>query len=85
MTHECDECGEEFDSERGLHIHQAQKHGDSSEPEENDDKQPETEKPDSVNIGATQLATGTFILGLLAGIVLGGIGGIAATNTIQNS
>ncbi|MFB6265773.1 MAG: thioredoxin domain-containing protein, partial [Candidatus Nanohaloarchaea archaeon] len=26
----CEECGEEFDSERGLHVHQGQVHGEDS-------------------------------------------------------
>ncbi|MFB6180733.1 MAG: thioredoxin domain-containing protein [Candidatus Nanohalobium sp.] len=31
---ECSQCGESFESERGLHIHIGQVHGDSEEPEE---------------------------------------------------
>jgi F0F1-type ATP synthase assembly protein I len=31
---ECDICGEEFDTERGLHIHQSQKHDEETETED---------------------------------------------------
>lgn len=44
MTEECDKCGKEFDTERGLHIHQTQKHENQKEEDQNieeDNKQKE--------------------------------------------
>jgi len=40
----CDTCGEEFDTERGLHIHQSQKHGDEAEDTETQEQEVETEE-----------------------------------------
>lgn len=31
MSYKCEECGREFDSERGLHIHQSQMHSEASD------------------------------------------------------
>ena len=42
MTEECDKCGKEFDTERGLHIHQTQKHENQEEQEQ--DKQESSEE-----------------------------------------
>ncbi len=44
--HICDECGEEFDSERGLNIHKGHKHKGESDEDEKASKEVE-EKPDS--------------------------------------
>jgi protein-disulfide isomerase len=38
MTEECEECGKEFDTERGLHIHQTQKHEKQKEENKNMEK-----------------------------------------------
>lgn len=40
----CDQCGEEFDSKRGLHIHEGQVHGD----EVKDNKETENEEKEAV-------------------------------------
>lgn len=46
---ECEQCGEEFDTERGLHIHQSQVHGGGGEEEETADNV-------SFDVGAWKLA-----------------------------
>lgn len=38
---ECDICGEEFDTERGLHIHQSQKHDEEAEDVETEEEEVE--------------------------------------------
>jgi protein-disulfide isomerase len=67
--HECEECGEEFDSERGLHIHQSQVH------KENDDKEEKNEETNenntAISLTASQLAGVTFIAGIILGLAIG--------------
>jgi len=42
-THECEECGDEFDSEHGLAVHRGIKHSDDEEPESNTEEPSMTE------------------------------------------
>jgi hypothetical protein len=42
-THECEECGDEFDSEHGLAVHQGVKHSDDGETESNTEEPTMTE------------------------------------------
>lgn len=42
-THECEECGDEFDSEHGLAVHQGIKHSDDEETESNTEESTMTE------------------------------------------
>jgi len=78
MTEKCDECGDEFDSERGLHIHQAQKHG-----EENNDKIEETQSILNFEFTRNQFASTMFGAGLLVGLVfvIGLLSGMLITST----
>lgn len=81
MTEECEECGKEFDSERGLHIHQAQKH-ENEEDEQTEDEQvnntqeveraPKTNS-DGISLSTEQFGGLTFMTGLFLGIILGGL------------
>lgn len=81
MTEKCEECGEEFDSERGLHIHQAQKHDNEDIEQTEDEKTSDTQrvenssKPDSSGIALSTEQFGglTFMTGLFLGIILGGL------------
>ncbi|MFB6175081.1 MAG: hypothetical protein ABEJ87_03820, partial [Candidatus Nanohalobium sp.] len=50
----CDICGEEFDTERGLHIHESQKHGDEADAQE-DSAEEETAEEES---GTEEAETG---------------------------
>lgn len=43
----CDICGEEFDTERGLHIHQSQKHEEETEDAETEEAEEEVEEESS--------------------------------------
>ena len=80
MSHECKECGEEFDSERGLHIHQSQKHSDEDknhEAESNEDSRKE-EKPSSKPPKGITLTTKQFgIAALIFGVAIGFAAGVS--------
>lgn len=78
MTEKCEECGKEFDSERGLHIHQAQKHDEDEETENTEENQ--TDNTDNLNqeqegltLNIKQVGYGSFAVGLLIGLLLGGV------------
>jgi protein-disulfide isomerase len=81
MTEECEECGKEFDSERGLHIHQAQKHKEDEDEQNekdqvNDNQEVESSSnPDSqgITLSTEQFGGLTFMTGLFLGIILGGL------------
>jgi protein-disulfide isomerase len=79
--HRCEECGEEFDSERGLHIHQSQAHEDNEK--ENDSKKNNSQS--SISLSARQFGGVAFALGLFIGLTLGGLGGAAAVGVIQDA
>jgi len=70
----CNICGEEFDSERGLHIHQSQKHGDEDGDGEKVTEEKRMEKNSSagINLNVKQFGGITFTIGLLLGVILGG-------------
>ncbi len=80
MTDEfkCEECGDSFDSERGLKVHAAQMHNEeTSEDSKNVDtstEQTQTNPKSKISISTKNFASGIFILGL----ALGFIGGIYA-------
>lgn len=68
---ECEFCGEEFSTERGLNIHKGQKH-DGEEDKDDTENPEETEnsgriQPDKVTVTAHQLAIFTLITGLALG------------------
>lgn len=76
----CDKCGKEFDSERGLHIHQSQVHtGEDEENETGETAEQNSEESSGKEIvfsfssGKTILAS--FVLGLLLGGFLVGSAG----------
>jgi protein-disulfide isomerase len=60
MSYKCEECGREFDSERGLHIHQSQMHSEASDHQ--------IREKISKNIKLT--ITAVFLLAFISGIVL---------------
>lgn len=49
-SYKCDKCGEEFDSERGLHIHEGQVHEDEIEESETDETENTTETVETEDI-----------------------------------
>ncbi|EHK01883.1 DSBA oxidoreductase, partial [Candidatus Haloredivivus sp. G17] len=79
MTEKCEKCGKEFDSERGLHIHQAQKHEDedteSAEETSTTENQQNNlnQEKQGLNLNVKQVGYGSFAVGLLVGLLLGGI------------
>jgi protein-disulfide isomerase len=72
---ECEFCGEEFSTERGLKIHQGQKHDDVEEEEESTEESQEPEEneskafiqPENITIPATHVAVFTLVLGIALG------------------
>lgn len=84
-SYECDKCGEEFDSKRGLHIHEGQVHGDeeveSSEVENNDSADEQVSEEDvsskfPVDQRTLQIPTelalfSVFVLGVAVGLSTG--------------
>ena len=79
MSEECDICGEEFDSERGLHIHQGKEHS-----EENQSNEGQNQGKNGISITPRQFGASAFTFGLLLGLVLGGIG-TSVLGTSQNT
>lgn len=66
--HECSECGRKFDSERGLHIHQSQVHGEVTGEPENE----LWEKTTAEYIPVEHISVREALLtGLMLGVVLG--------------
>lgn len=92
MTEKCEECGREFDSERGLHVHQAQKHKEDKNEEKDGVAQREPKIQDTsnslndsgLNLNIKQVAYGGFLIGLLSGLLLGafvfGASGLGSIN-----
>lgn len=74
MSHVCEKCGDEFDTERGLHIHQSQKHeGDdeaNKEQEENVKESWNLEIP-KPSLSASKGLVLIFIIGLVVGFTAG--------------
>lgn len=84
-SYECDTCGEEFDSKRGLHIHEGQVHGDedveSTEVENKDSSEEEPVQEESsskfpVDQRTLQIPTelalfSVFVLGMAVGLSTG--------------
>lgn len=68
MGEECEECGREFDSKRGLNIHKAQKHQKEEEKEMSKENNSVKNTID-FNFTVNQLAATTFGAGLLIGLV----------------
>jgi protein-disulfide isomerase len=72
---ECEFCGEEFSTERGMKIHQGQKHDDVEEEEESTEESQEPEEnesqafiqPENITIPATHVAVFTLVLGIALG------------------
>jgi protein-disulfide isomerase len=85
MAHKCDECGEEFDTKRGLHIHQSQKHDSETEQVQNHNKEPDSLSNPGITFTTKQFGAATFAFGILLGLVLGGLGGAAAAGMMQNT
>jgi len=91
MSHECRKCGDEFDSERGLSIHQSQVHDgkeDTTKQEEPNKIQKErSSEGKGVNLTVKQFGQLTFgtglFLGLALGMMFGGFSGIQGT--IENT
>ena len=86
MTFSCEECGKEFDSKRGLHIHQSQVHTEeeikeaekAEETSEEPEKAESTEKKDTTENNGREITIqigSLWKLGaiFLAGILLGGL------------
>lgn len=82
---ECDKCGREFDSKRGLSIHDTQTH---SEEDTKEDKQMTGDNTNTVNttgntvdlsLGVKQFASVTFLFGLAFGVSLGLLAGGSAS------
>ena len=55
----CDICGEEFDTERGLHIHQSQKHEEETEDAETEEQEEEVEQEESSSEEVEEAETST--------------------------
>jgi protein-disulfide isomerase len=79
MSHECDVCGREFDSERGLHVHQGRKHEGKPKGQNQQSRQA------TIELTAKQFGAATFAFGILLGLTLGGLGGAAATGVLQDT
>lgn len=76
----CDDCGREFDSKRGLHIHQSQKHIEEAEEEHSSSEDSTEEGKKAVfNFDNRKTVYASFLIGVLLGGFL--IGGLNALNT----
>jgi len=84
MSYECEECGEEFDSERGLHVHESQMHDENEE--EKDTKEDlklsksrdEKSDSDTISLSTRSAIAGVFIVGLSIGFAAGLTAGVFA-------
>jgi protein-disulfide isomerase len=92
MSHECEKCGDEFDSKRGLSIHKSQMHSEEEKQENNLEDTDTTEKDNTgreevnessqqgITLTAKQFGGLTFatglFLGLALGVMLGGFSGV---------
>lgn len=75
MTEKCQKCGKEFDTERGLNIHKAQKHTEEEEEASNSEENSKTLNgaQQGLTLNIKQVAYGSFAAGLLLGLLLGSI------------
>jgi protein-disulfide isomerase len=76
MVHKCEKCGEEFDTERGLNIHQGRIHSSEEEPENKErsgtaSTTETVEKRQMLELGIREVAFIFFILGAGIGFVSG--------------
>ena len=71
MTEECQECGKEFDTERGLNIHKAQKHKEEEEKETSSSE--EAGVMNNIVLTPEKFGGLTFLTGLFLGMLLGGV------------
>ena len=71
---ECDECGEQFDSKRGLSVHESQKHEETSNDKNTSDDRIE------VSVGIKSIAAATFIFGVFVGLT----GGLLASPALTD-
>lgn len=62
---ECEKCGENFDSERGLHIHESRSHSE-------DEVETEESMKPTVELTVWHFGTLMFVLGLTTGLIAGG-------------
>jgi protein-disulfide isomerase len=72
MTEECQECGKEFDTERGLNIHKAQKHKEEGEEKETSSSE-EAGVMNNIVLTPEKFGGLTFLTGLFLGMLLGGV------------
>lgn len=88
MGHQCEECGREFDSERGLHIHQSQQHSnDSKDTEDSEQREPREHISDNgkerleLSLGIKEVGIVAMFFGALVGFTAGiFVGGPASLN-----
>lgn len=73
MTFSCEKCGKEFDSERGLHIHQSQVHEEEEEQQKPDENIEENSKTNNKEMVLRFGSGWTLGAVFLAGILLGGL------------
>jgi len=57
-THECEECGDEFDSEHGLAVHQGIKHSDDEATDEENTEEPTMTESNTGDTNATAMTDG---------------------------
>lgn len=76
---ECEKCGRDFDSKRGLSVHKTQKHN------EEDENMEENRNEESINLGIRTAMFGVFILGVFVGLSGGLVfSDIAGSSSIEN-
>jgi len=72
---ECDKCGDEFDSERGLHIHEGEVHKEEEKDNQNDGKNnsetTKTSGDEGLQIPIRMALIGVFVLGVAVGLSSG--------------
>ena len=65
MSHRCEKCGDKFDTERGLHIHQSQKHNEEENSgKKTNGKEPENDKERVMELGVQEVALLFFAIGI---------------------
>lgn len=80
MSHTCEKCGDEFDTERGLHIHQSQKHSEEENKEKYRSKEESGKSSGSLNLNIKQVG----ILGLILGCAIGFTLGFASAEVLDS-
>ena len=76
---ECEKCGREFDSKRGLSIHQTQKHSETEEEKENNDNSAENTSKQTLDLSLGLKSVAALFL--MIGFFFGTTGTYLATNT----